>query len=91
MWHPGSWSRFDEFIRTNNDAEGLHHCWNMRAGSNVPFYKLTTFLTTITGRVSAHAKLLAHGLLKREQRAEDKEKNEMLSRMWTNYKEKNIS
>ena len=34
MWHPGFLSRFNEFIRTNNDADGLLHCKNGRKKLN---------------------------------------------------------
>lgn len=31
MWHPSSWSLFQQSVRTNNDTEGWHHGLNCHA------------------------------------------------------------
>lgn len=35
MWHPSSWSIFQQSVRTNNDTEGWHHGLNCRTPGKI--------------------------------------------------------
>jgi len=84
QWRPSTWSVFRVEIRTNNDAEGQHTLWNKGKGKQ-SFYALTEYLFSFAEKLEIQAKLLAHGLLERDQRKPAMEKNKLLFRVWNDF------
>ena len=90
-WTPACWSVFNLQVRTNNDAEGLHNLWNRNGrSSKPPFYQVTDFLYPEAEKIALQEKLVHHGKLTRENRKATKEKDELLTTKWAEYKEKII-
>ena len=45
VWGVGNWSNFKRLVRTNNDCEGWHRCFNSRAGNeNLGLYTLLALI-----------------------------------------------
>lgn len=89
QWSPSSWSVFKMAIRTNNDADGLHHKWNDDVKGKQSFYALTDQLEAIALDLPLSAELVKHGKLKQDKRAASIEKDQNLFEMWTLYEENN--
>ncbi len=87
-WGPAAWTVFNKTVRTNNDAEGLHHLWNTGYnGSLVPFYALVAKIAGISKTVETEMRLVAADKLTRRQRPADSRKTEILFQIWNKISE----
>lgn len=81
-----AWCVFMQPIRTNNDVEGWHHRFNMRAvNGRLPFYVLVPLLREEAKTVEIQMTLLSNRKLKRCQRKKYRTLQAKLFNAWDTY------
>ena len=93
MWHPSSWSVFQQSVRTNNDTERWHHGLNRRAQgkSQIPFYLLIELLFKEAKLASLQIRLVSERKLKRIQRRKYLDIQARLFDAWEKFEKGDIS
>ncbi|XP_052063996.1 uncharacterized protein LOC127704147 [Mytilus californianus] len=87
------WSVFMSAIRTNNDVEGWHNCFNTNVATRgpVPFYQMVTKLFAEAGDIPLQLKLVTEGKLQRYQRKKSRQVQGKVFSLWNDYCERATS
>lgn len=88
-----SWCVFMTPVRTNNDVEGWHNRLNAQVATRgpVPFYFLICELFSEAADIPLQLRLVAEGKLRRYQRKQTRQVQQMIFSLWQQYKDNTIS
>ena len=92
LWAPASWSCFMASVRTNNDVEGWHRRFNLRANeAGVAFYVLIPMLHAEARLLPLQVRLVSEKKLARYQRKTYRELQRRLLEYWEDFNEERVT